>query len=80
MFENSVLRRIFGKKRDEVMGDWRKLSNEEVDNLYSLPSIIKMIESSRMRCAGHVTSMVEKRYAYMLSVGKPEGKRSLRTR
>jgi hypothetical protein len=54
VFENRVLRRIFGPKRDEVTGDWRKLHNEELHNLYSLPNIIRMIKSRRMRWAGHV--------------------------
>jgi hypothetical protein len=54
VFENRVLRRIFGPKRDEVMGDWRKLHNKELHNLYSLPNIIRMIKSRRIRCAGHV--------------------------
>jgi hypothetical protein len=57
VFENRVLRRIFGPKRDEVMGGWRKLHNEELRDLYSLPSIIRMIKSRRMRWAGHVTRM-----------------------
>jgi hypothetical protein len=57
VFENRVLRRIFGPKRDEVTGGWRKLHNEELHNLYSSPSIIRMIESRRMRLAGHVTRM-----------------------
>jgi hypothetical protein len=56
-----VLRRIFGPKRDEVTGDWRKLHNEELHNLYSSPSIIRIIKSRRMRCAGHVARMGEKR-------------------
>jgi hypothetical protein len=54
MFENRVLRRIFGPNRDEVMGDWRKLRNEKVHNLYSSPNIIRMIRSRRMKLAGHV--------------------------
>jgi hypothetical protein len=57
MFENRVLRRIFGPKRDEVMGDWRKLHNEELHNLYSSPCVIRMIKSRRMRWAGHVARM-----------------------
>jgi hypothetical protein len=76
VFENRVLRRIFGPKRDEVMGDWRKLHNEELHDLYSSPSIIRMIKSRRMRWAGHVARM-EKRNAYRLLVGKPGGKRPL---
>jgi hypothetical protein len=68
-----VLRRIFGPKRDEVTGGWRKLHNEELHNLYSSPSIIRMRNSRRMRWAGHVARMREKRNAYMILVGKPEG-------
>jgi hypothetical protein len=73
--ENRVLRRIFGLKRDEVTGGWRKLKNEELHNLYSSPSTIRMIKSRRMRRAGHVARMGEKRNAYMILVGKSEGKR-----
>jgi hypothetical protein len=76
MFENTVLRRIFGPKRDEVTGDWRKLHHEELHRLYSSPSIIRMIKSRRMRWAGHVARMGEKRNAYRI-LGKPEGKRPL---
>jgi hypothetical protein len=76
VFENKVLR-IFGPKRDEVTGGWRKLYNEELRDLYSLPSIIRIIKSRRMRWAGHVARMWEKRNAYRLLVGKPEGKRPL---
>jgi hypothetical protein len=68
VFENRVLRRIFGSKRGEVMGGWRKLHNEELHNLYSSPCII------RMRWAGHVARMGEKRNAYRILVGKLEGK------
>jgi hypothetical protein len=57
VFENRVLRRIFGPKRDEVTGEWRKLYNEELHDLYSSPSIIRIIRSRRMRCVGHVTLM-----------------------
>jgi hypothetical protein len=74
VFENRVLRRVFGPKRDEVMGEWRKLHNEELRDLYSLPSIIRIIKSRRMRWAGHLARMREKRNAYRLLVGKPEGK------
>jgi hypothetical protein len=77
VFENRVLRRIFGPKRDEVTGEWRKLYNEELHDLYSSPSIIRIIKSRRMRWAGHVARMREKMYAYRLLVGKPEGKRLL---
>jgi hypothetical protein len=75
--ENRVLRRIFGPKRDEVTGGWRKLHEEELRDLYSSPSVIRIIKSRRMRWAGHVVRMGEKRNAYRLLVGKPEGKRPL---
>jgi hypothetical protein len=74
--ENRVLRRIFGPKRDKVTGGWRKLHNEELHNLYSSPSTIRM-KSRRMRWERHVARMGEKRNAYRILVGKPEGKRSL---
>jgi hypothetical protein len=77
MFENSVLRRIFGPKRDEVTGEWKKLHNKELHDLYSSPSIIRIIEPRRMRWAGHVARMWEKKNAYRVLVGKPEGKRPL---
>jgi hypothetical protein len=64
VFENRVLRKIFGSKRDGVKGGWRKLHNEELYNLYSSPSIIRIIKSRRMRWAGHVTRMGEKRNVY----------------
>jgi hypothetical protein len=69
-----VLRRIFGPKRDEVTGEWRKLHNEQLHDLYSSPSIIRIIKSRRMRW--DVAQMGEKRNMYRLLVGKPEGKRS----
>jgi hypothetical protein len=75
VFEYRVLRRIFGPKRDEVTGGWRKLHNEALDNLYSSPSIIRMIKS-RMRWAVQVARM-GKRNAYRILVGKPEGRRPL---
>jgi hypothetical protein len=75
VFENRVLRRIFGPKRDEVTGYWRKLHNEELHNFYSLPN--RMMKSRRMRWAGHVVRMGEKRDAYRILMGKPEGKRPL---
>jgi hypothetical protein len=68
----TVLRRIFGPKRDEVTGEWRKLHNEELRDLYSSQSIIRIIKSRRMRWAGHVARMGEKRDAYKLLVRKPE--------
>jgi hypothetical protein len=77
VFENKVLGRIFGPKRDEVIGGWRKLHNEEFRDLYSSPSIIRIIKSRRMRWAGLVARMGEKRNAYRLLVGKPGGKRPL---
>ena len=77
-FENRVLRRIFGSKRDEVTGEWRKLHNEELNDLYSSPNIVRVIKSRRMRWAGHVARMVEKRGVYRDLVGKHEGKRPLR--
>jgi hypothetical protein len=72
-----VLRRIFGPKRDEVTGEWRKLHNKELHDLYSSPGIIRIFKSRRMRCSGHVARMGEKRNAYRLLVRKPEGKRPL---
>jgi hypothetical protein len=77
VFENRVLRRIFGPKSDGVTGGWRKLHNEGLHNLYSSPSIIRIIKLRRMRWAGHVAQMGEKRNLYRLLVGKPEGKRPL---
>jgi hypothetical protein len=74
VFENRVLRRIFEPKRDEVTGEWRKLHNKELHDLYSLPSTIRLAESRRMRWAGHVARK-EKRNAYRLLVGKAEGRR-----
>jgi hypothetical protein len=76
VFENRVLRGIFGPKRDEVIGGWRKLYNEELHNLYG-SSIIRIIKSRRMRWAGHVTRLGEKRNGYRILVGKPERKRPL---
>jgi hypothetical protein len=76
VFENRVLRKIFVPKRDQVIGGWRKLHNEELHNLYGSPSIIRMIKSRRMKWAGHVARM-GKRSAYRILVGKPEGKRPL---
>jgi hypothetical protein len=72
-----VLRRIFGPKRDGVTGGWRKLHNRELHNLYSSPSIIRIMMWRRMRWAGHVARMGEKRNIYRLLVGKPEGKKQL---
>jgi hypothetical protein len=72
-----VLRRIFGPKRDEVTGGWRKLHNGELHDLYSSSSIIRIIKSRRMIWAGHLARMGKKRNVYKLLVGKPEGKRPL---
>jgi len=77
VFENMVLRRIFGPGRDEVTGEWRRLQNENVNYLYSSPNILRVIKSRRMRCAGHVARMGEKSVVYRSLVGKPEGKRLL---
>jgi hypothetical protein len=77
VFENKVLRRMFGPKRDEVTGGWRKLHIDELHDLYSSPNIIRMTKSRRMRWAGHVARMGEKRNAYRILKGKPEGKRPL---
>jgi hypothetical protein len=74
---NRVLRGIFGRKRDEVSGGWRKLHNEELHGLYSSPSIVRVIKSRRMRWAEHVARMVEVRGAYNILVGIPEGRRPL---
>ena len=81
MFENRVLRRVFGPKRDKVTGDWRKLHKEELNDLYSLPNIVWVVKSRRMRWAGHVAH-INYNYNYDRSVhkvlmGKPEGKRPL---
>jgi hypothetical protein len=72
-----VLRGTFGPKRDEVTEEWRKWHNEELRDLYSSPSIIRIIKSRRMRWAGHVAQIGEKRNAYRLLVGKPDAKRPL---
>jgi hypothetical protein len=77
VFQNRVLRRIFGPKRDEATGEWRRLHNEELNNLYSSPNIIRVIKSRRMRWAGNVARMGEKRSAYTILVGRPEGRRPL---
>jgi hypothetical protein len=77
VFENRVLRRIFGPKRDEVTGEWRRLHNKELNDLYSSQNIILVIKSRRMGWAGHVARMGEGRGAYRILVGRPEGRRSL---
>jgi hypothetical protein len=77
VFENRLLRRIFGKKSDEVVGGLRKLHNEELHDFYSSPSIIRTIKSRRMRWVGHGARLGEKRNTYRILVGKQEGKRPL---
>jgi hypothetical protein len=77
VFENKVLRRIFGPKRDDVTGEWRRLHNKELCALYSSPNIIRVMKSRRLRWAGHVARMGERRGAYRALVGKPEGRRPL---
>ncbi|KAJ4440066.1 hypothetical protein ANN_08197 [Periplaneta americana] len=77
VFENKVLRKIFGAKRDEITGEWRKLHNTELHALYSSPDIIRNLKSRRLRWAGHVARMGESRNAYRVLVGRPEGKRPL---
>ena len=77
VFENMVLRRIFGPRRDEVTGEWRRLHNKELNDLYTSPNIVRVIKSRRMRWAGHVACMGEERGAYRVWVGKLEGKRPL---
>ena len=77
MSENRVLRRVFGPKRDEVTREWRKLHNEEISDLYSLPNIVRVVKSRRMRWAGHVARMGEGRDVHRVLVGKHEGKRPL---
>jgi len=77
VFENMVLRRIFGPRRDEVTEEWRRLPNEELNDLYCSPNIVRVIKWRRMRWAGHVACMGEERGVYRFLVGKPEGKRPL---
>ena len=77
VFENMLLRRIFGPRRDEVTGEWRRLHNEDLNGLYSSPNILRVIKSRRMGWAGHVARMGEERGACKVLVGKPEGKRPL---
>jgi hypothetical protein len=74
VFKNRVLRRVFGPKRDEVKGEWRKLHNEELRDLYSLPNIVRVVKSRGMRWAGHVGRMGEGRDVHRVLVGKPERK------
>jgi hypothetical protein len=75
VFENRVLRRVFGPKRDEVIGEWRKLHKEELRDLYSLPNNVRVVKSRRMGWTGHVARMGEGRGVHRVLVGKPEGKR-----
>jgi hypothetical protein len=77
VFENRVLRRIFGPKRDEVTGGWRKLHKKELQGLYSSPSIVRVIKARRMRWEGHVARMGEVKGAYNILVGRPEGRTPL---
>jgi len=78
IFENMVLRRIFGPKRDEVTGEWRKLHNEVLKDLYCSLNVVRVIKSRRMRWAGHVARMGDRRGVFKVLVGKPEGKRPIR--
>ena len=73
VFENRLLRRVFGPKRDEVTGEWRKLHNVELSDLYSLPNIVWVVKSRRMRWAGYVACMGEGRGVHRVLVGKLEG-------
>jgi len=77
VFENRVLRRVFGPRRDEVTREWRKLHNEELNDLYSSPNIFRVMKSRRIRWAGQVARMGERRGVYRILVGKPEVKRPL---
>ena len=77
MFENMVLRRIFGPRRDEVTGEWRRLHNEELNDVYSSPNFVWVIKSRRIRWAGYVRRMGEERGVYRVLVGKTEGRRPL---
>jgi len=72
-----VLRKIFGPRREDVTGEWRRLPNEELSDLYSSPNIVRVIKSRRMRWAGHVARMGEEKGVFRVLVGKPEGKRPL---
>jgi hypothetical protein len=77
VFDNRVLRGVFGPKRVEATGEWRKLHNEELNDLYSLPNIVRVVKSRRMRWVGHVARMGEERGLHRVLVGKREGKRPL---
>jgi hypothetical protein len=78
MFQNRVLRRIFGPKRDEVTGGWRKLHNEELHNLFSVPNMIRRIKSKLVRWGGHIARICRERNAYRVLMLKPQGKESAR--
>ena len=78
VFENRVLRKVFGPKRDEVTREWRKLHNEKLNDRYPLPIIVRVVKSRRMRWAGHVARMGDDRGVHKMLVGKPEGQRPLR--
>jgi len=77
VFENRVLRRIFGPERDEVTGEWRKVHNKELYDLYCTPNVIRVIKLRRMRWTGHLARMEERRGVYGALMGKTEGKRPL---
>jgi len=77
VFENMVLRRIFGPRRDEVAGEWGRLHNEELNDLYSSPNIVRVIKSRKVKWAGHVALMGEERGVYRVLLGRSEGKRPL---
>ena len=77
VFENRVLKRIFGSRRDEATVEWRKLHNEELNYLYPSHNIFRVIKSRRMRGAGHVTRIGERRGLYSVLVGRPVGKKQL---
>jgi len=77
LFENMVLMRIFGPRREEVKGEWRRLHNEELIDFYSSPNIVRVIKSRRMRWAGHAARMDEERGVYRVLMGKPEERRPL---
>jgi len=77
VFENRVLRRVFGPKKDKVTGEWRKLHNEELSDLYSLPNIVRVVKLRGMRWAWHVAHMGEGKGVHRVLVGKPEGRRPL---
>jgi len=80
VFENMVLRKIFGPRRDDVTGEWSRLHNKEPNDLYPLPNILRVKKSRRIRWAGHVARMAEERGVYRVLVGKPEGRSPLRKR